>query len=69
MEIAYSGASKLKLNRDLNALRKMGLITRGRDGARANKDIILAFLPGRAKSPPVTIENVDEEGGNSGPAA
>jgi hypothetical protein len=40
----------------------MKLIVRGRDGTRANKDIILAFLPGRAKNAPVTIKNLDEEG-------
>ena len=62
IEIAYSGASKLKLNRDINALRKMNLIVRGKKGTRANKDIILGFLPKRAKvPPPVTIKSLDSE--------
>ena len=61
IEIIYSGASKLKLNRDINALRKMNLIVRGKKGTRANKDLIMAFLPGRAKVAPVTIKNLDSE--------
>jgi Fic family protein len=64
IEAAYGGASKLKLNRDLNALRKMDLIVRGKRGTRANKDIILAFLPRRARVPSVTIKNLDEESRN-----
>ena len=65
IEIAYGSASKLKLNRDLNALREMGLITRGRDGTRANTDLIRAFLPGRAKTSSATIKNLDEKGSSS----
>jgi Fic family protein len=61
VQIAYSGASKLKLNRDLNALRHMNLITRGRKGTQANKDLIMAFLPGRAKVLPVTIKDLDSD--------
>ncbi len=64
IEIAYGGASRLKLNRDLNALRKMELIARGREGTRANKEMIMAFLPKRAKTPPLTIRDLDEEGKN-----
>lgn len=60
-QIAYSGASKLKLNRDINALRKMNLIVRGRKGTQANKNIIMAFLPGRAKVPPINIKALDNE--------
>jgi hypothetical protein len=58
---AYHSASKLKLNRDLNALRKMNLIVRGRTGTTANKDLIMAFVPERAKAPPVTIKDLDDE--------
>jgi Fic family protein len=54
IQIAYHGASKLKLNRDLNALQSMELIVRERNGTMANKDIIMAFLPGRAKERTVT---------------
>ena len=61
IEIAYSGASKLKLNRDVNSLRKMNLIVRGKKGTRANKDLIMAFLPGRAKITPPTIKSLDSE--------
>ena len=68
-EIAYGSASKLKLNRDLNALREMRLVIRGKDGTRANKDLIRAFLPGRAKLPPVTIKDLDKEGGTPNIAA
>jgi Fic family protein len=41
----YAGKSYKTLTRDLNNLRKIGLIERSRAGVRARKEIILAFLP------------------------
>lgn len=37
----------MKLNRDLNILEGMGLIIRGQNGSRANKEVVEAFLPFR----------------------
>ena len=44
---AYARRTKKTLMRDLQALVTMGLITENDDGYRANKGVILAFLPGR----------------------
>lgn len=46
----YLGATRMVLNRDLNELKKMGLVTRTRQGSKANKQIVEAFLPFRATS-------------------
>jgi Fic family protein len=48
---AYRGTSRMLLNRDLNALGKMGLIVRNRHGVMANKRIVEAFLPFRVETP------------------
>ncbi len=48
--LAYDGA-KLKLTRDLNALRQMRLIVRSRHGTMANRDLVKAFLPKRVIGP------------------
>lgn len=45
----YAGKTAKALSRDLNALRRRGLISSQQQGIRAKKEIILAFLPsGRA---------------------
>jgi Fic family protein len=51
---AYSDRTGKTLTRDVNALQAMGLITRERDGYRARKEVILAFLP-ISTDPPVVI--------------
>jgi Fic family protein len=48
---AYAGKTRMVLNRDLNALRRMGLIERGEEGSRVRKEIIEAFLPFRMEHP------------------
>jgi Fic family protein len=48
---AYHGTSRMLLNRDLNALGKMGLVVRSRNGVIANKRIVEAFLPFRVEAP------------------
>lgn len=45
---AYANKTDKTLTRDLNAIEKMGLIERARRLVRANKRLILAFLPARA---------------------
>jgi Fic family protein len=58
MATAYHGASRMLLNRDLNALGKMGLILRDRNGIVANKRVVEAFLPFRVeKLGPNTTED------------
>jgi Fic family protein len=47
---AYHGKGRMTLARDLAELAKMELIKKEPDGYRANKDIILAFLPDRASA-------------------
>jgi Fic family protein len=47
MAEAYQGNVRMKLNRDLNILEGMGLIIRGQNGSRANKEVVEAFLPFR----------------------
>ncbi|HEY0282165.1 MAG TPA: Fic family protein [Rhizomicrobium sp.] len=42
---AYAGKTDKTLTRDLNELANLGLIERTKDGYRATKEIILAFLP------------------------
>jgi Fic family protein len=49
MALHYHGKTKMVINRDLNALKKMGLITRTRDGSIANKKLVEAFLPFRTQ--------------------
>lgn len=41
----YAGKTSKTLTRDLNALENKGLIERTREGIRARKELILAFLP------------------------
>lgn len=45
---AYADKTQKTLTRDLNAVEKMDLIQRGHRSVRANKQLILAFLPARA---------------------
>ncbi|MCC6419706.1 MAG: Fic family protein [Gemmataceae bacterium] len=42
--VLYHGTSRMLLNRDLNALGKMGLLVRSRNGILANKRMVEAFL-------------------------
>jgi hypothetical protein len=49
MALHYHAKTKMVINRDLNALKKMGLITRTRDGSIANKKLVEAFLPFRTQ--------------------
>jgi Fic family protein len=44
---AYSAKTQKTLSRDLNALSEMGLVERGGRKVRANRNLILAFLPDR----------------------
>lgn len=46
---AYSNKTRMVLNRDLNALKQMGLIIRDSSGSRANRQAVEAFLPFRLK--------------------
>ena len=43
----YLVATRMVLNRDLNELKRMGLVTRTNEGSMANKQIVEAFLPFR----------------------
>src|SRR5690606_25139784 len=45
MDSAYAGKTTKTMMRDLNELQKMNLIVREGKGYRANKEIVLAFLP------------------------
>jgi Fic family protein len=45
---AYAGKTAKTLTRDLNAVVEMGLVERAHYSVRANKRLILAFLPARA---------------------
>ena len=47
---AYAAKTEKTLSRDLNELKRMGVILRQGRKVKANKDIILAFLPARAAS-------------------
>lgn len=47
---AYSDKTRMVLNRDLNALKSLGLVARGPDGSKANKQIVEAFMPFRMKN-------------------
>jgi Fic family protein len=47
---AYAGKTSKTLSRDLNALKKMGLVVRVRGGFEPNRNAILAFLPLRKRS-------------------
>lgn len=44
----YAGKTQKTITRDLNYISEMGLIRKDRSRVRANKEIILAFLPQRA---------------------
>jgi hypothetical protein len=59
---AYAGKTRMVLNRDLNALRRMGLIQRGAQGCQARKEIIEAFLPFRME-PPKSLAGADSATG------
>jgi hypothetical protein len=63
----YATKTPKTLSRDLNELTKKGLITIEGDTARANKEILLAYLPGaraedheaqRAESARLTQEGI-----------
>jgi len=49
---AYVDKTRMVLNRDLNALKRMGLVVRSGSGTRANKEIVEAFLPFRIDHKP-----------------
>jgi Fic family protein len=49
MATMYHNKSRMLINRDLNALKKMKLVIRSDSGARANRSIVEAFLPFRIK--------------------
>ncbi len=46
---AYVGKTEMTLRRDLEKLVKMKLLRKDKDGYQANKELILAFLPVKAK--------------------
>lgn len=46
----YAGKTAKTLQRDLNALEKMGIVERTPEGARAKREIMLAFLPWRKRA-------------------
>jgi len=46
----YAGKTSKTITRDLNELRKMDLIVRRKEGWSANQDLVLGFLPVRAKA-------------------
>jgi Fic family protein len=52
----YLSATRMVLNRDLNELKKMGLVTRTSQGSKANKQIVEAFLPFRVTNSPGEAE-------------
>ena len=47
MAVAYAKKTRKTLVRDVNKLISMGLLERTKEGVRAKREIILAFLPGR----------------------
>lgn len=49
---AYASKTDKTLSRDLNALLSMKLITQDRDGYKANREMILAFLPRKTAATP-----------------
>jgi Fic family protein len=51
IEEAYRNKTRMVLNRDLNALKDMGLLLRGLHGSTANKAIVEAFFPFRFEKP------------------
>ena len=46
----YAGRTKRTLARDVNALIEMDLVAKDKNGVRARKEAILAFLPVRAQT-------------------
>lgn len=54
LTLMYAGKTKKTLVRDVNALTKRDLVARDREGVRARKETILAFLPVKAEA--VTCE-------------
>jgi predicted transcriptional regulator len=47
MAAAYAKKTRKTMVRDVNKLINMGLMERTKDGIRAKREIILAFLPAR----------------------
>jgi len=47
MATAYAKKTRKTMVRDINKLIDMGLIERTKEGVRAKREIILAFLPAR----------------------
>ena len=47
MATAYAKKTRKTMVRDINKLINMGLMERTKDGIRAKRDLILAFLPAR----------------------
>lgn len=50
MTVAYARRTGKTLTRDVNGLLEMGLVAREKSGYRARKELILAFLPAKAKA-------------------
>lgn len=58
---AYAGTTDRTLSRDIKVLEEMGLIRRTAEGYKAQRELILAFLPLRhraTKRPPVAESNI-----------
>ncbi len=49
LALAYAGKTQKTISRDLNELKRMNLILREGRRIKANKALILAFLPARAR--------------------
>jgi len=47
MAVAYANKTRKTMARDVNKLIKMGLLERTKEGVRATREVILAFLPAR----------------------
>ena len=47
MAVAYANKTRKTMVRDVNKLIKMGLLKRTKEGVRATREVILAFLPAR----------------------
>jgi Fic family protein len=69
MALHYGHASRMVLNRDLNELKRMGLIERSVAGSRARTEVVEAFLPfrlpGRGPSPQAAEPQADRSDGDS----
>jgi len=53
---AYAGKGSKAITRDLNRLTALDLIQRSRQGVRANREVVLGFLPPRHEDGPLSLE-------------